>query len=260
MKTALRSAFLTLAITLTLLASAGRSQANPEVFEKGLKSTGLILVPLGDGKDNLGTCWVIDREKKLVITNDHVVRDKKHVDVYFPMFAGGELVTVRDTTLKQGKMLKGEVLRRDIKRDLALVRLDTLPEGIQPLPLAPKSPRPGETLHSIGNSGYNDGILWRYTRGEVRCVAPVICKLNNGNTINATVIETQAPINPGDSGGPVLNERGELVGVVSNFSPKDRLISLNIDVREVRAFLAEPDRVENNNPAPVQPGGLLRTR
>src|SRR5262249_52591585 len=55
---------------------------------------------------------------------------------------------------------------------------------------------------------------------------------------SAKMLETQSPINPGDSGGPVVNDNLELVGVVSSLDPRSRLVSLCIDVEEVRAFLA----------------------
>lgn len=244
MKT-LKRLVLCVAVAVVLLASANGTRANPDVYDKVLTSTGLILVPQGEGKGDMqGTCWVVDHERKLVITNNHVVGDKKEVFVYFPMVENGEVNPLRDAHLKAGRKIAGEVLHRDVKRDLALVRLEKLPANAQALTLAAKSSRPGETLHSVGNSGYNSGLLWRYTRGQVRSVAPYTLSLPTG-TINAMVIETQGPINRGDSGGPLVNDRGDLVGVVSAFDTKDRLITWNIDVREVRTFLANADRIES---------------
>src|SRR5262249_13597922 len=48
-----------------------------------------------------------------------------------------------------------------------------------------------------------------------------------------------SPTNPGDSGGPMVNNRNQLIAVVSAFSGRDRLVSMNIDVSEVRRFLEE---------------------
>ena len=42
----------------------------------------------------------------------------------------------------------------------------------------------------------------------------------NGQTVEAMFLETQKPVNPGDSGGPTVNDRGELVAVVSSGNPK----------------------------------------
>ena len=243
MKNTLKNTVLTVAVTLVLLAPASWAQANPDVYDKVLTSTGLILVPQGNGKDTQGTCWVVDHDRKLVITNNHVVTDKTDVQVYFPMFANGEVIPLFAPHLKSGGMIAGKVVHRDMNRDLALIRLEKLPANAKALPLATKSSRPGETVHSIGNSGYVGGVLWRYTRGHVRSVAPYKIKIEAA-LIDATVIETQGPINPGDSGGPLVNDCGDLVGVVSAFNTQARLISWNIDVREVRTFLANAYRIE----------------
>ena len=53
------------------------------------------------------------------------------------------------------------------------------------------------------------------------------------------ILETDAPTNAGDSGGPVLNDRGELVGVVSHYADRQRQVSGNIDLEEVRNFVAQ---------------------
>src|SRR5262249_40828826 len=59
-----------------------------------------------------------------------------------------------------------------------------------------------------------------------------------GQLIEASVILTPMPINPGDSGGPVVNDDGELVGGVSGWLTEVRQVSYCIDVKEVRAFVA----------------------
>src|SRR5207302_457555 len=51
-----------------LLAGPGLVQANPRIYELALKSTGWIIVP-SEKNSALGTCWVADHEKKLVVTS-----------------------------------------------------------------------------------------------------------------------------------------------------------------------------------------------
>jgi S1-C subfamily serine protease len=60
--------------------------------------------------------------------------------------------------------------------------------------------------------------------------------------LDCLVLETDAPVNRGDSGSPVLNNRGELVGVVSHHLTKQAQVSGNIDLEEVRTF--SPDTGE----------------
>src|SRR5207249_1567090 len=59
--------------------------------------------------------------------------------------------------------------------------------------------------------------------------------------VDARVVETQSPVNSGDSGGPVVNDQGELVAVVQGHAPdaQARLVSYFIDVSEVKALMAE---------------------
>jgi hypothetical protein len=128
------------------------------------------------------------------------------------------------------------------------------------MPLAAQSAGPGDTVHSVGNSGVLAGKLWRYTAGKVRSVYQAEILTGAGRLI-ARVIETQSPINGGDSGGPLVNDRGELVGVVNSRQKEASLVSFSIDVSEVRAFLAEvrgptkPDFMAGHQPRAKLPWG-----
>ena len=104
--------------------------------------------------------------------------------------------------------------------------------------LAAQSAGPGDTVHSVGNSGVLEGALWRYTAGKVRSVYQAEIRTEDG-LLKARIIESQSPINGGDSGGPLVNDRGELVGVVTSTQKQTRLVSFNVDVHEVKAFLGD---------------------
>ena len=134
----------------------------------------------------------------------------------------------------------GKVVVRAKDRDLALIKLSRLPQGAKEMPLALQSPKPGETLHAVGNSGIATGALWRYSKGEVRQV--FVSKFTCGSPpfeVNARIVETQIPVNQGDSGGPVINNKGELAAVTQSYpsDTKQRLVSTMIDISEVRALL-----------------------
>src|SRR5262249_56449653 len=143
--------------------------------------------------------------------------------------------------------------RRDTRRDLAVLRLDSLPDHVKAMPLAARSAGPGDTVHSVGNSGVLVGKLWRYTAGKVRSVYQAEILTEDG-LLKARILETQSPINGGDSGGPLVNDRGELVGVVNSTQKQSRLVSCSVDVGEVRAFLAEVRGPTQAQPAAGAPG------
>jgi S1-C subfamily serine protease len=148
----------------------------------------------------------------------------------------------------------GDVVATDRARDLALLRLARVPEGAREVPLAARGPRPGETVHALGNSGARDGVLWRYGRGHVRQVYRHRLKGDAEGEeeaeyeLNARVVETQVPSNPGDSGGPVVNDRGELVGITEGVRLSRQLVTFAIEVSEVRAVLGG---VKDPDPASV---------
>jgi S1-C subfamily serine protease len=57
--------------------------------------------------------------------------------------------------------------------------------------------------------------------------------------LDCMILETDAPTNQVDSGGPMLHDRGELVGIVSHYVKDQQQVSGEIDVEEVRRFIAK---------------------
>jgi tetratricopeptide (TPR) repeat protein len=157
--------------------------------------------------------------------------------VIFPVSRNGKLVAEKSFYLKNGTRIHGKVLRTDPRRDLALIELESLPPGVQELKAASASPAPSTRLHLIGNPGASDA-LWVYGTGSVRQVYQAKVAMTNEQELETRLIESDVPTNAGDSGSPVVNDRGELVGVHSNGDDKSQLLSGHIDVTEVRNFLA----------------------
>jgi hypothetical protein len=130
------------------------------------------------------------------------------------------------------------VIAKDSLRDLAVIQLPSLPPEVKEVTLAPTSPEPGETVHSIGNSALADnGMLWRYTRGNVGLVYQKKTGTPTG-TVRIRMVETQSPVNKGDSGGPVVDNQGRLVGVTASYAAEERLVSQSTDAQEVKDFVA----------------------
>ncbi len=211
------------------------------IYQRVLKSTVWILGNKSRGISS-GSGSLVHLQQRLVLTNDHVVDDANEVLVFFPVHKAEQLITeplhyVGDKSLGT----KGKVVARDSAHDLALVQLESLPEGSRALSLARTSPSPGHNVHSIGASGVDGrtgkGTLWRYTPGQVKQVYRHEYTDSSRKKRDTYVVETTSPVNPGDSGGPVVNDRVQLVAVVAAFHTQERLVSANIDIREVRALL-----------------------
>jgi S1-C subfamily serine protease len=164
--------------------------------------------------------------------------------VNFPETIKGKVIP--DKSYYQGlfrldkEKFKATVIAYSEAKDLAVLKLNWLPPTAVPLPLAKESSQPGQMVHSIGNPG-TSGALWVYTSGTVR-TAPYQKSWQStglGGRMNhdAVIIETQSPTNPGDSGGPLMNDNVELVAVTQGGSLYGNSISLFVDVQDVRGFL-----------------------
>jgi tetratricopeptide (TPR) repeat protein len=221
------------------------------VYSRTLKSTALIIC----GKSQ-GTCWVVSKSKKLVITNEHVIHDGGDLLVVFPVMKENRPISNREEFLKQAKPIRAKVLKSDALVDLALVELESLPETAMELRMAKSMPNPGDEVHAIGCPGGSQG-LFVYSYGRVRQVTE--SKWMTGSTQRqANVVETQLPLNPGDSGGPLVNNRAELVGINQSGNAQAQLISYSISATELKKFVNQPmqavSTAKPNSPLPpVEP-------
>lgn len=210
-----------------------------EVFQEMLPSTAWVRVTwtdeAGNGYYRVGTGWVYDVEKRLVVTNEHVVHDFDDFTIYFPQTVDGELVHDPNWYLENGQAFNATVIDRDTERDLAVLQLNALPENAVTLALAEKSPVAGERVFALAGLPEGSEGLWIMTSGEVRQVY----RRSHANNHFARVVETQLPTNRGNSGGAVVNDRLEVVAVVEGHMNEARLVSLFIDVNEIRAYLEE---------------------
>ncbi|MEM9364497.1 MAG: serine protease [Planctomycetota bacterium] len=245
------SALLIASLILGVLAATAR--ADVDNYNRGLNSTAWVLALNADGNVT-GTGVLVDQERRLLVTNAHVVGASRNVVIFFRSMKNGEPIVDKQHYLTNAVKLavKGRVLHVDRQRDLALVQLTKVPSGIQAIPMAENSTRPGSRIDSIGNPGSSEA-LWVFTTGSVRAVYQKQFSTGSGEH-KFKVVETQSPLNTGDSGGPVLNEDGELVAIVQAISKRGNLFSFCVDISEVRTFLESPWK-----PAPLPITQVLDT-
>jgi S1-C subfamily serine protease len=241
------------------------ADSGEKVYVSTLHSTVWIVIPVGGSRARTGSGSLIDVNKRLILTNYHVVGDDEMGFVSFPIFQNGKLIAERDLYRAPGRRIPAKVIARDPKRDLAVLQLEgPVPAEARAIKLAKDSPSPGQRVHSVGNPGAS-GALWVYTEGSVRQVyhnkiRSMDRETGKGFEIDARIVETQSPVNAGDSGGPVVNDKGELVAVVHGHlsDSQARSVSIFIDVSEVRDLLvskhfAKAPVKEADKPPEVQP-------
>ena len=225
---------------VAVVLAAGGVRANHEVYAWTLPKTVLVVEP-GDTGDVRGSGVLVDAANRLVATAAHVVTDLDEAVVFFPLRdAEGDPVTDPADYLGRRERLgiPARVVGRRPDRDVAILQLERLPAGAEAVRLAARSAKHGEAVYAIGNSGVDDGALWRYSPGEVRNIYRARWP-GRLRSYDARILETTAPINPGDSGGPVVNDRGELVAITHGFKPAQQSVMVGIDVREVAGLLGE---------------------
>lgn len=131
-----------------------------------------------------GSAFVI-RPRELV-TAAHVVEGHRNVEI----------------TSVDGRTVPGHVIRVDPATDLALIQVDA-DLSSRPLPLSQDVPVTGSQVLVIGSPARLEGTLTTGVVSSIRAVDGVI------------LVQMDAAVNPGNSGGPALNLNGEVIGVVS---------------------------------------------
>ncbi|HEX3146969.1 MAG TPA: tetratricopeptide repeat-containing serine protease family protein [Gemmataceae bacterium] len=176
------------------------------------------------GDNSVGTGWVVNAERRWMVTARHVIGDRSAVDVYFPDFQFPFLrndrlhyLANRADLKKRGLIATGRVLFHRDAHDLTLLELDQIPAGVPALRLAECPPRVGDECHSIGHR-HDADVMWNRTDGYVRQSGSLPDGYFwAGKRLGAGVpiLFLQLPIESGDSGSAVLNARGEVIGVIS---------------------------------------------
>ena len=210
-------------------------------------STWIVLPkPAAPGKISFGegSGWVVSRKRKLVVTNYHVVGESKDVQVFFPYYQNNILLKARKPYVKliaTGKGLPGKVIAKDKERDLAVIQLSIVPTWAATLPVAAEGVSPGDRVYSLGCPGGEES-LWQFSGSTVLKVEKIRVKSKGEDdkimTVHAKMIETDdVRTRKGLSGGMLVNQRGELVGVVQSISHKDPQTTMSVERAEVLEFL-----------------------
>jgi putative serine protease PepD len=183
------------AVTTTVESSSQPTSAGlsaKAIFER--TASAVVEIQAGNAS---GTGFVIDSDGH-VVTNEHVVGTAQTVEVQFA--EGGEE--------------QARVIATDRSTDLAVLEVDLAGHGVDPVELGPSANvEVGDDVYAIGNPF---GLERSLTAGIVSAVDREI-EAPNGFTIT-DAIQTDAPVNQGNSGGPLLDTSANVIGVVSQIA------------------------------------------
>jgi tetratricopeptide (TPR) repeat protein len=224
-------------------ALAATPQADPkrpaiDPYDLGIRASVYVVANVNYRVAKGGTGFLVDRAHKLLITNHHVVSGSTTVWVYFPRFEDGVAVASRKYYGQHDRPIFGRVLADDARRDLAIVELDMVTPQAQALVLAQAGAWPGETVAILGNPG-NSKFFWAKNSATVTNVRHRHLRYSGGEELSADMVQLKPkqPTGPGYSGSPLLNQRGQVVGIISgaaHFGSE----TLGIDVIDIRDILA----------------------
>ena len=207
-----------------LLLEETRGATNVEVYKKAAPATVLVATDKG-----LGSGAVISDTGE-VLTNWHVIQGASRIAVVFKPQNGIEV--------KKELAFAATPIKVDQEIDLALLKIQSPPQNLKALPLGDMAKvEVGQDVHAIGHP---DGEVWTYTAGLISQIRPNYQWTGaDGLLHQSTVIQTQTALNPGNSGGPLLNDRAEIIGI-NSFRGEGEGLNYAVAADVVKGFLQRP--------------------
>lgn len=177
----------------------------------------------------LGSGWVYSSDG-YIVTNQHIVGTETKVEVDFPT----------------GNKVYGNVVGADQNTDLAVIKVNVPADQLHPLALGDSDTlRVGQIVVAIGdplllNGSMTSGIISALGRSQPSSVQAA----GGGFFVNGDIIQTDALLNHGNSGGPLLNLAGQVVGVnwamaIDNSSGLPSGIGYAISINTVKRVVPE---------------------
>jgi len=175
-------------VHIAVYENANRSAVN--ITTSSARTRGLFLIEVPS--EGAGSGFVLDEEGHIV-TNRHVIEGAREIEV----------------TLFDGKSYEATVVGDDASSDLAVIRVSAPAESLVPVVFGDSTRlRVGQCVYAIGNPF---GLERTMTTGIVSSLNRSLPSRNQ-RTIKS-IIQIDAAVNPGNSGGPLLDSRGRVIGM-----------------------------------------------
>jgi serine protease DegQ len=176
--------------------STGGLEDVPEVVQEVLPSVVAIIVSTGQGTG--GGSGVIWSEDGIIVTNEHVVGQATAVQV----------------VLASGQRVDAEVMATDAQTDLAIVRIERA--GLPAATFTESLPVVGSLAVAIGSPlGFQNSV----SAGIVSGLHRLLPAGPGGGPLATDLIQTDAAISPGNSGGALVDAAGEVIGINEAYIP-----------------------------------------
>ena len=214
-----------LKIIILFLSVYNYGNASELLFKKFEPSIALI-----HNQESKGTGLIISTDG-LVLTNYHVVNSILPYSITVKYNENGQ---VRSNTFDNIKLFKVHP-----ELDLAILKINSNKRFI-PAQIRAVNAKNGEKCYAIGNPGFDKTVLQNtITEGLISSSERLIDKYN--------YIQFSAAVNPGNSGGPLVNENGDVIGIVTYKSNNTKNVNFAIPVTSIKLsdFLNLAERKDN---------------
>lgn len=167
----------------------------------------------------------------LILTNNHVVG--RHTPVVL---------------LQDDREYESRLVARDPDVDLALLSIDA--SGLTPLKAAAVSPRVGEMVFAFGHP-------WGQRNTVTRGIVSALVTAQNRRGDKLPIVRSDAPLAPGNSGGPLVNASGEVVGINAMIVGGDQSVSIAASVATDFVKKATAKSATSNRPLQPTPNDVI---
>ncbi|MDC1491344.1 serine protease [Gammaproteobacteria bacterium] len=184
---------------------------------------GVVLL-MGDAGFGSG---VIISSKGYVLTNNHVVENNENLKAILNYQYNLDGYEEFEHSI--------EIIKQDKVKDLALIKINKPRTLLKPIKISRKVPPIGSRVHAIGHP---DLEVWTYTTGYISQFRHEYeWSYKDDFEHMANVYQTQTPIAEGNSGGPLLNNHGNLVGINTFGDSENDFQNFSVSVDEIIKFL-----------------------
>ena len=184
---------------------------------------GVVLL-MGDAGYGSG---VIISTKGYVLTNNHVVEDNENLEVILSYHYNLDRYEEYAHSI--------EIIKQDKVKDLALIKIIKPRTALRPIKISRNIPAIGSQVHAIGHP---DLEVWTFTTGYISQIRDEYeWSYKDDFEHIANVYQTQTPIAEGNSGGPLLNNHGNLIGINTFGDSENDFQNFSVTVDEIIRFL-----------------------
>jgi len=206
-------------VAAVLLASSAAlpAQGAENDAQKLMETVGKAVVTIKTSGGKMGSGFIVDRET--VVTNFHVI-------------AGAEKAEVFLSDKSHFNVTGFSVVQPEF--DIAILNVKLPDKSAAQAPkIARELPKPGEKVYALGaplslSGSISDGIVSAVRRGDEIEAARQL-----GYSADSVWVQMTAPISPGNSGGPIVNATGEVLGLSTFFDKRGQNINFAISARHI---------------------------